>query len=76
MAANHPIAGAPSKNIFIPACNMVWLFMMAFIALTGVGTPAQAREAQKIAEDQLLVEPLRRRHRARHSPDLLAVVLV
>ena len=52
MAASHPIAGAPSKSIFVTARNMVWLFMMAFIALVGTSVPAQAAKCAAIVIEE------------------------
>jgi len=52
MAASHPIAGAPSKSIFVTARNMVWLFMMAFIALAGTSAPAQAAKYAAIVIEE------------------------
>ena len=52
MAASHPIAGAPSKSIFVTARNMVWLFMMAFIALVGTSAPAQAAKYAAIVIEE------------------------
>ena len=52
MAASHPIAGAPSRSILVTARNMVWLFMMAFIALVGTSAPAQAAKYAAIVIEE------------------------
>ena len=42
MAARHPFAGASLNIISVTAHSMIWLLVMAFVAMAGVSTPAQA----------------------------------
>ena len=52
MAASHPINGVPSKIISVNARNMIWLFVMAFIALAGASTPAKAAKYAAIVIEE------------------------
>jgi len=52
MAASHPINGVPSKIISVTARNMIWLFVMAFIALAGASTPAKAAKYAAIVIEE------------------------
>ena len=52
MPASHPITGAPSKIISVTARNMIWLFMVAFIALAGVSVPAHAAKYAAIVIEE------------------------
>ena len=52
MPASHPITGTPSKIISVTAHNMIWLFMVAFIALAGVSVPAHAAKYAAIAIEE------------------------
>ena len=52
MAASHPIIRAPSKVISVTARNMVWLFILAFVALAGASTPAQAAKYAAIVIEE------------------------
>ena len=52
MAASHPIAGAKSKFISVTTRNMVWLFIIAFIALAGTSAPAQAAKYAAIVIEE------------------------
>ncbi|MDA0332413.1 MAG: hypothetical protein O3C30_04525 [Proteobacteria bacterium] len=52
MAASHPINGVPSKIISVTARNMIWLFVMAFIALAGASTPANAAKYAAIVIEE------------------------
>ena len=63
MAASHPICGATSKFISVTTRNMVWLFMVVFIALAGASVPAQAAKYAAIVIEEttgqvLFAEPL------------------
>ena len=52
MAASHPIIRAPSKVISVTARNMAWLFIVAFVALAGASTPAQAAKYAAIVIEE------------------------
>ena len=52
MPASHPITGTPSKIISVTAHNMIWLFMIAFIALAGVSVPAHAAKYAAIVIEE------------------------
>ncbi len=52
MAASHPIIRAPSKVISFTARNMAWLFIVAFVALAGASTPAQAAKYAAIVIEE------------------------
>ena len=52
MAESHPIIRAPSKVISVTARNMAWLFIVAFVALAGASTPAQAAKYAAIVIEE------------------------
>ena len=52
MAALHPVAGKPSNITSVTARHMIWLFIMAFIGLAGVSTPAKAAKYAAIVIEE------------------------
>ena len=52
MAESHPIIRAPSKVISVTARNVAWLFIVAFVALAGASTPAQAAKYAAIVIEE------------------------
>ena len=76
MPASHPITGAPSKIISVTARNMIWLFMVAFIALAGVSVPAHAAKyaAIVIGEDSGRVLFARNADKLRYPASLTKIM--
>ena len=76
MAASHPICGATSKFISVTTRNMVWLFMVVFIALAGASVPAQAAKyaAIVIEEDSGRVLFARNADRLRYPASLTKIM--
>ena len=76
MATSHPICGATSKFISVTTRNMVWLFMVVFIALAGTSVPAQAAKyaAIVIEEDSGRVLFARNAHSLRYPASLTKIM--